>query len=169
MASWLAAQVPAITQNEAAGEFFADIRNAVDQIERAINRPIPDRFLGPCPSQLQDGLCDTTLMADRKAQEVTCPSCKIVHDVDAVERQLWERVDEWLLTPQEIHMIMEYFGEPVPASTIRRWKMEGRLVVRGWRDGKPRYWPGDVRRLRKRDTRAKTTATTSEVRYTGCC
>jgi predicted site-specific integrase-resolvase len=71
-----------------------------------------------------------------------------VHDVERVTAQLWSEVNEWLLTPSEICLVMEYFGEPIPASTIRRWKMEGKLRARGQRDGKPRYWPGDVRALR---------------------
>jgi hypothetical protein len=156
LAEWLANNVPAIANNEQAGQCYADIKQIVDDIERMINRPIPPRFVGPCPTLLDDGYtCDTSLMADRKATEVTCPQCKTTHNVEEVGQQLWERVGEWLLSTSEIHMVMEHLGEPVPAGTIRRWQSEGKLKPRGWREEKARYWPNDVRELRR--TRLKTT------------
>ena len=148
LALWLANNVNAIAADESAGAIFNDIQNAVDSIERMINRPIPPRYAGPCPTMTDNGPCDTALLADRKATEVTCPSCAITHDIETIESELWERVDEWLLSSSELHLVMEYFGEPVPASTIRRWRMEKRLNPRGFRDGKPRYWVKDVRTLR---------------------
>ena len=156
IALFLAANVGAIACDEQAGDCYADIRAAVDAIDRMINRPIPPRYCGPCPAVVGDAgeTCDTALLADRKATEVQCWSCHTLHDVDTIEQELWARVDEWLLSPSEITMVMDYFGEPVPPSTIRRWKMEGKLPIRGYRDGKPRYWSADVRRLRNGKTAA---------------
>ena len=149
LANHLAANVHLIARLETAGQCFNDIHNTIETIERMINRPIPDRFVGPCPTLLQDGRCGAALVADRKATEVLCRQCKITHDIETVEQGLWDTIDEWLLSSTEIHLVMEHFGCPIPASTIRRWRMEDRLPIRGWRNGKPRYWAKDVRDLRE--------------------
>lgn len=151
LALHLAANIHLLAKHESAGQAFQEIHHAVDTIDRVINRPVPARYCGPCPALLTDGSsCDTALLTDRKNSEVTCWSCKTLHNIDSIEAQLWERVDEWLLTPHEIHLVMEYFGEPLPPSTFRRWRASGRLQPRGHRDGKPRYWPKDIRALRNR-------------------
>ena len=159
IALWLADNTATIARDETAGDCYRDIKTIIDTIERVINRPIPDRFLGPCPAIIEnEHRCGHALTAPRDANEVNCRACKTVHNIDEITQRLWSEVNEWLLTPQEIHMVMEYFGEPVPASTIRRWKHEGRLQVRGWRDGKPRYWAGDVRTLRNTQPGKRMTA-----------
>jgi hypothetical protein len=89
-------------------------------------------------------------MAPRETTEIICTQCGTTHDIDDVTSRLWEDVNEWLLTPHEIVLVLDYFGEPIPERTLRHWRQTGRLQPRGYRDGKPRYWPGDVRTLRNR-------------------
>jgi len=152
-------QLGTIAKRPDAGLFMRDLHNARDTIERLINRPIPPRYCGPCPTITDDGnhcgtrdtrgrLQRTALLAPREATEVTCRECKTVHDIAEIEKQLWDEVGEWLLSPSEILLVMDYFGEPIPESTFRRWRQQRKIPVRGYRNGKPRYWPDDARKLR---------------------
>lgn len=157
----LCRQLDTIAKRPDAGQFMRDIKNAVQTIDSRINRPIPNRFCGPCPTLDANGNhCSTTdnrgkqqrtaLLAPREATEITCHNCKTLHNIAEIENQLWSEVGEWLLTPSEILKVMEHFGEPVPEATFRRWRKTRKLLPRGERDGEPRYWPADVRTLRNR-------------------
>lgn len=161
LARQLANKLHDIALRPDAGQFMRDITKAVQTIDTMINRPIPPRYCGPCPSPIiqVDGKpvrdssgqpCGTALLAAREATKVTCHECRTEHDIKEIEDTLWEGVGEWLLSPSEILMVMTYFGEPVAETTFRRWRATGKLQPRGQRDGKPRYWPADVRTLRNR-------------------
>lgn len=160
LARQLANKLHDIALRPDAGQFMRDITKAVQTIDTMINRPIPPRYCGPCPTLTNGEHCTiednrgkqqrTALLAPREATEITCHVCKTVHNIAEIEKQLWQDVGEWLLTPSEIMLVMTYFGEPVTETTFRRWRATGKLKPRGQRDGKPRYWPADVRTLRNR-------------------
>lgn len=149
-------QLNTIAKRPDAGQFMRDLSNARDTIERLINRPIPPRYCGPCPTITDNAnshnahgkVCGTALLASRDATEVQCSTCQTTHNIKEIEDQLWEAVNEWLLSPSEILMVMEYFGEPIPERTFRRWRHQRKIPVRGYRYGLPAYWPGDARTLR---------------------
>ena len=145
-AVWLASNVSAIACDEDAGMCWRVIRDVIDAIERMINRPIPPRYCGPCPA------CNTALKAARDDVEVVCPICRVTHNVERLERELWAGVDNWLLTHSEVLMVMAYRGDPVPERTLRHWRATGRLVPRGYRGEKPGYWLADVHALRNDKT-----------------
>ena len=145
-AIWLAHNVSAIACDENAGMCWREIKDAIDAIERMINRPIPPRYCGPCPA------CNTALKAARDDVEVMCPVCRVTHNVERLEQELWAGVDTWLLTHSEVLMVMAYRGDPVPERTLRHWRATGRLLPRGYRGEKPGYWLADVHELRNNKT-----------------
>lgn len=156
VALWLAQHVETVaaTRPDAAA-LYTDIDNAVHAIERIINRPIPPRFVGPCPTTVDHPLCrcarrhphqcGVRLMAKRTAIEVTCPNCRQTHNVEAIVARLLADVDHWRFAVNDILLIMELLDEPLPARTFRRWRKEGRIAIRGWqRPDNPDGTPGSI-------------------------
>lgn len=159
LARALAANIHNIARHQHAGQFLTELEHAVTAVDRTINRPIPPRYCGPCPTQQGGTHCGTrhertgelqrtALLAPREATQITCHTCGITHDIAEIERKLWDEVGQWLLTPAEILLVMDYFGEPIAESTFRRWRAKGKIPARGHRNGKPRYWIADIRPLR---------------------
>jgi hypothetical protein len=150
LAALLARNVNAIAHHDNAGQCFTDIRNTIDTIERAINRPIPPRFLGPCPTLVDAAECNTALTAGRDDREVRCPSCKSTHNVDDLLRRQVDRTRDMSFTIAELYgTIMPAVCEYIPMSTLRHWIVKDKLLPTGYdADGEPRFLLDDVRRLR---------------------
>jgi hypothetical protein len=156
MSTWLATNVSAIAADESAGLFFGEIKQAIEEIERCINRPVPDRFLGPCPSLLRDNygerICNTDLTAGPAEDHVQCPSCKTTHRVGELIDQRMRDAAAMSFTLSELfRTILPINREYVPLRTLQHWVMRGRLVPTGYdADGEPRFLLADVRELRDR-------------------
>ena len=184
-ALWLAQAVNSIACDEAAGELFDDVRTAIERIERVINRPVPPRFCGPCPSLItdhrncqgctqRDHVCNTRLMAKREAIEVRCPTCRATHTIDAIINRLLANVEHWRFTRDELigerngdwTGIMGLLEEPVSKSTFHRWVKDNALRQSGFRRldgglGLTRRSPDDLpvyRLSRVRDLRRQMSA-----------
>ncbi|WP_156671367.1 hypothetical protein [Mycobacterium sp. E1214] len=171
IALWLAEHVTALAADEGAGVAFREIAEIIKDIEKLVDRPAGRRFCGPCPSVLDDHdtmhthgrRCGTALLASRDATEVTCPTCKATHGIDALMAQLRADLDSWAFTWSEMmNLVLPMFGERIPTRTFRSWIATGKLQATGYRrsDGtfvfvrlastdKPAYRLGDVRRLRE--------------------
>ena len=97
LALHLAHNIHAIANHEHAGRCYHDIKNCIDNIENTINRPIPARFLGPCPTQLTDNygqrICNTQLTAARNDEHIQCPTCKTTHQVTELHDQQMRTTD----------------------------------------------------------------------------
>lgn len=150
LAVFLARQIPAIACDEAAGELYADVARAVADIERMINRPIPDQFCGTCTTMVDRQPCDLALYAPRDAIEVHCPKCKITHNIDALFEQTLSNSGDKSFTISELHRtILPAVREYVAPRTLQHWAARGRLVPTGYTaEGEPRFLLDDVRRLR---------------------
>jgi hypothetical protein len=166
---WLLQNVSAIAADEGAGECLRDITEALVRIEHAVNRPIPPRFIGPCPGADPEDdrrQCTTRLSARREAIEVTCRRCKSTHNVETLIKRLLADVDHWRFSRDEVLLIMDTLDERVPSRTFRRWRAEGKVKPSGFRNGtritisrhgeddEPLYRLSDVRKMRNRDTDA---------------
>ena len=149
-AEWLAHHVSAIAQDEAAAELFSDVRQAIDDIERMVNRPVPDQFCGVCDATFENAPCGNELYAARKDTEVVCPNCKTKHSVEKLFQQALDDSAEMSFTISELHRtILPAVREYVEPRTLRRWFVRGRLVPTGYdAEGEPRFLLADVRRLR---------------------
>jgi hypothetical protein len=153
-AEWLATHVSAIACDEAAGELFNDVKSVVEAIERAVNRPVPPRDLGPCPTMVNADRCPVKephhhphacafrLSAPRKATEVHCPSCKTTHRVRDLIDLLCNELEYWPLSSVEIlgsrtsdlPGALDYYGATLARSTFHYWRKHGMLTVRGYRN-----------------------------------
>jgi hypothetical protein len=166
-ARFLARHIPAIAQDEAAAELFADIKAAVESIERVVNRPVPARFLGPCPSLLNDNygehICNTELTTTRDAQTVQCTVCKATHYVEQLHEQQMRNTDAMSFTiVQLFRLILPINREYVPLRTLQHWAASGRLVPTGYEGDEPRFLLADVRELREAKAQKAPTGAAAE-------
>jgi hypothetical protein len=165
-AVFLSMRVSLIACREDAGVCFVEVKRAVEEIERAINRPVPPRRLGPCPTLVgHHKACATHLTAPRKATEVTCPECKTTHQVEYLMELLRHELLYWPLSSVEIlgsrtselPGALDYWNVNLATSTFHHWKKTN-LTVRGYRNkttlvimpvkenssDEPLYWLADV-------------------------
>ncbi|WND56996.1 hypothetical protein QQA43_00840 [Mycolicibacterium vanbaalenii] len=144
MAIWLAKHVHTIACDEAAGQWWAEIDTLVRAIERAIDRPEPDRFCGPCPTYIEHNRdnCGNLLYSRRNrwvaghltpVTEVHCRVCNTTHSIAVLIARLENRADVMRFTSAEILTIMQALETPVPERTWRRWRKEGRVKIRGYK------------------------------------
>lgn len=152
LAVHLANNIHILAKHEHAGQAFQEIHHAVDAIERLINRPIPPRFLGPCPTMVNAGhdngctnhhphTCATRLTADRKATTLTCPTCQTHHNTDELIRLMENYVAYEPYTSLELlgsrtsdlPGVLEQLNITIPRSTFHHWRKHGRLPIRGYR------------------------------------
>lgn len=167
MTTWLAQHVSAIAMHEAAGECASDIEDLRLAVERAINRREAPMFCGLCPTEVADDHakdcdkehpheCGTRLEARKKASSVTCPTCKATHDVETLQRKIFEDNADFGYTSGEIHTVMNAMGMAIGESTLRRWIARRELVPMNWHSGSPKYHLEDVRKLREKGQHATT-------------
>jgi hypothetical protein len=159
-ASFLARRVPLIACREDAGLCFMDVKRAVDDIERMINRPPPERALGPCPTWVTPAhdkdcqkthphQCTRALTAKMGVTEVICPHCHITHNVDRLLEQQLSDTDDKSFTMSELWKLMlPLLRLYVPLRTLQDWAARGRLMPTGYDQcGKPKFLLRDVREL----------------------
>jgi hypothetical protein len=162
----LSRRVPVIACREDAGQCFMEVKRAVEDIERAINRPIPPRRLGPCPTLVaHHQACATQLTAPRKATEVVCPECKMGYTVEYLVGLLREELLYWPLSSVEIlgsrtselPGALDYWNVNLASSTFHHWR-KTTLTARSYRNratlaikparendnDEPLYWLADV-------------------------
>lgn len=165
LAHWLARHADAIACDEAAGEIYADVKTAVDAIERVINRPESSRYCGPCPTLLEDqNQCRAGLFAKRDAVEIRCWKCKMTHNVEQLIGSALRSVGGLLYSAGEVQELMSQIGQPIPSRTWRYWRASGRIEARGWRGAEPMYWISDVQDLLAAKPQKVATGSAAEAR-----
>ena len=151
LALWLARNVSAIASDEGAAVCLREIKQIVEDIERVINRPVPPRFIGPCPTETgHRQRCGFALEARRDAESIICPDCKTAYNVADLSAQLRDELDDYSFTLAELdRQILPAVCEYVPSRTLRHWAATGKLQPTGWTDdGEPKYLLADVRELK---------------------
>jgi len=162
-ALFLSGRVGVIATREDAGTCFMDIKRAVDEIERAINRPIPPMVLGPCPAIVSDQRgtrgCGIALTATRKDVEVQCPSCKTVFNIERLLTQQLEDTADMSFTLSELYkLILPVMRQYVALRTLQDWVKRGKLIATGYAiNGEPRFLLSEVRKLRELKTQKNPT------------
>jgi hypothetical protein len=76
-------------------------------------------------------LCPAELYAIAGASTVTCPKCRVEHNLDARQDWLLGEVEDQLAHPALIARALSSLGRPITDSMIRGWKFRGRLIPHG--------------------------------------
>jgi hypothetical protein len=171
LARWLAQHVSAIAASEGAGQTFNEIHRFVGddrrdgEIGRLINRPVPMRVLGKCPTWIEDkqAICGTELSCRQDVVEVYCRVCRHTHNPDRLQLLLMKDLERKKITIKKILEVNRIQPEEyrIPESTLRDWRRDSKLKPRGYRrpDGRevitrhsaddvPLYLWADVQKLR---------------------
>jgi hypothetical protein len=153
--AWLARHADTIRLQEWAAEMAQDIKRAVDQGWRSVDRQEERYYAGPCGNQVNDPagyyVCPTVLWTRLESGTVRCPTCK--HTYDAHERRTWlldaaQDVEE---TASAIaSALSRMLRRRLTASTIRTWVTRGLLVSVGERGAAKLYRVRDVRKALER-------------------
>jgi hypothetical protein len=135
-ALWLSERVPAIAADEAAGQHYADVARLVTSIETLINKPIPMRFCGKCPTWIEDkrAICGTDLRCREDAPEVYCRHCRATHNPDRLQLLLQNDLERKDLTFDKI--LKANLTQPVEFQIkprmLRLWRQQGKLKVHAY-------------------------------------
>lgn len=177
-AAWMARHVGAIAASELAEDICGDVEGHLDDIVRIVNRPVPIRTLGKCPTWIdgRDGQpgqpCGRQLRAPAEDSEVYCARCKATHSVNRLLLARFAEAERELLTFDRLCKVnrMQPEGFQVPLRTLQQWRKTGALPPRGWMrpgglrgiawhgdDDQPLYLWADVRMLRSKRPQADTT------------
>jgi hypothetical protein len=170
-ALWLTEHVLAVAAGEDASQTYNEIHRLIGDeqrdgdIGRLINRPIPQKFLGKCPTwrEAERKICGMELQARADDIEVSCPRCRQTHNCNRLQLLMMNDLEREKMTVERILELNRLLPEEYRISerTLRRWRQHGKLKPRGWQrpdgsheisrhsdDDEPLYlWP-DVRKLR---------------------
>jgi predicted Fe-S protein YdhL (DUF1289 family) len=171
LAQWLTANVDALAGDEGAGVTFTEIYRFIGddkrdgEIGKVINRPIPTRTLGKCPTWIEEKrmACGVELSCRQGDVEVYCRGCRRTHNPDRLQLLLMKDLERKKISFDKILKANRIQPEEyqVPERTLRWWRQEGKLKPRGYRrpDGRevptlhsdedvPLYLWDDVAKLR---------------------
>jgi hypothetical protein len=158
MTQWLRSQISAVPIHPEAGRFYGDIKHAINRIESVINRPIPQKFLGPCPTWLERErkACGAELRTREDAVEITCRHCKRTHNCNRLQLLMVNDMEREKVTVDRLLKMNKFLPEEYRISerTLRHWRQHDKLKPCGQsEDGEPLYRWADVRRLRAENER----------------
>ncbi|MFD4459804.1 hypothetical protein [Nocardia sp. NPDC058480] len=135
---WMACQPMALRSHPSAGQLMAELSGALERLSSSIDRPVAQRYVGPCPTVLADGLqCRHDLRAERIAKRVRCRRCDSWHEVEQIEAIARSTAEDQLWPLADLLRVLDGVGAPVPRSTLYRWARQHRLEVRGWQHHGP--------------------------------
>lgn len=145
MARWLARQHAAIGAHPDAVAAVDELREAIRQGRRTIDRRPDAIYAGPCNQ------CERDLYARPGATLVRCRPCQLDYVVEQRRKWMLDWVTDMLGTATWVSMVATALGYKVPASTVRVWASRGRILIRGFEpsfhddgDPVPMYRVGDV-------------------------
>jgi len=144
-ARWLLASLDGLAGWDQAGRLVDEIRHAVSNAFKAIDRPPELLFAGPCRTEG----CGTAMDARPGDVRVCCPECGVEYEV--AERRRW-MVDAAAVRnvtkTQALSWVRLLMDREIPDGTWRSWRARGRLHVRGVNaSGQELFGFGDVRDL----------------------
>lgn len=125
MARWLLSHVEWLRHHRAGHEAVEEITSVVRQVRKAIDRPGPRIYVGPC------GECSTDMYGRPDSLSVKCRNCGEESDVN--ERWAWmlAQVNGKLVTAKEGAVLLSRFGLPVQQKTIDKWWERKRVTDHG--------------------------------------
>lgn len=143
LCGWLSTNISAIAAQEDADRCLIDVRDATTRIERAVNRPVPPRLCGPCPTVVEHHReCGNQLYARRDVIEVTCKTCRQTYRVEDLVIRLINQTAYMAFTiPELANVILPRLQERIPQRTLQDWHANGRMKPSGYRRSRGKTYP----------------------------
>lgn len=133
LSRWLAGHIVSVRQCQDAGELVDEVRYAIDQVRRAIDRPADLFYGGPCETCKHDLYCGADQHGRPAVSVIRCNDCGATYDT--TERRAWllKAAYDHIATATEIaQAVPSLYGQRIPVDTIRAWIGRGRLLPRAW-------------------------------------
>lgn len=131
IAAWLSHHAIAIASSESAGECFSEISDAVAACHRVIDRSPGRMYIGPCGDGRGDARCEADLYVTVGREEVGCPACGAIHDVEARRDQLQQAVRGILGTAAELARLLPWIlNAPITRKRITYYARKHMITER---------------------------------------
>jgi hypothetical protein len=144
LAAFLLDNLNTILTDPAAGMIADEIGYARNMAQRAIDKPEPRVYAGPCE------VCEMDMYARPSAAEVACknPDCGAIYPIEARRRWLLGKAEDQLLTAIGLSRALPgLLGQPLTADMVKGYARRGRLAQHPPLPKRPRdplYRVGDV-------------------------
>lgn len=126
-AIWLSEHTRDLRRHPAAAAMHEQIVDAVAAARNATDDHRPKSYKGPCPE------CGTGLYTDPGAPTTRCPRCRAQYVTADLDNENLDRARDTLVTIPEALRLLADLGQPVPRSTVYRWRTDRRITARGYR------------------------------------
>lgn len=130
-ARWLNTHIIDLAKTEEAETAADEITDTWKRAKKAIDRPEPQQFVGPCQST--GGLKCEGVYCKRGATTKTCGTCELVIDIPTVQAATQETMQDRLFAKPELREAMLMYGAPVTRQRLDNWIRRGRLIEHGGR------------------------------------
>lgn len=135
---WLLEVVESVRYMDTGPEIIDRIGWLHAELERAIDRSPVRIFAGPCRAEtlgedLWPACCVADLHARADRSSTRCETCGTVHDLIERRQHLADLIEDALVPLDEVMDALPLLVpgvRDIPASTVRGWRLRGRLVVR---------------------------------------
>lgn len=132
LVGWLATHIAYVRQCPDAAELVDEVRYAIDQVRRAIDRPPALFYGGPCDACNRDLYCGADDLGRPTVAVIQC-ACGRTYDTASRRDKLLAAAHDMLATATEIAQALpSLYGRRIPVDTIRSWINRGRLIPRAW-------------------------------------
>lgn len=147
VARWLLSHTLWLRHQRAGHEAIEEIKAAVDAVRKAVDRPAPRIYAGPCPD------CAKDMYGRPGAESVECRPCGVTYTVKVRVEWMRSELHGKLVTAREAIALLGRMGLPLSQKTIEKWYQRKRLTSGSDdRDGKRLYLFDDVWLLAAGDT-----------------
>lgn len=141
MAGWLLPITGWLRHADYGPEAIDEITAAVKQAKKAVDTPPSLAYVGPCE-------CGAAVYTKTGSPIGTCRECGTTWGVQEQREWLRKAAEDQLMTAAAIARATSRSGALVSPSTIRSWKVRGRIAPHGTdKDGYPLYRLGDALNL----------------------
>lgn len=131
-AAWLNRYRGGLAMCQDAAQAADEISDCHRRAMRAVDRPAPGEFVGPCQSATP-GITCPAVYCRQGQREITCRACDAVIDVPTVRAATEEEMRYRLFDRRELRTALTAFGYRIPRQTIDDWIRRGRLTTRAGR------------------------------------
>jgi hypothetical protein len=125
IARWLLSHTLWLRHQRAGHEAIEEIKAAVDAVRKAVDRPAPRIYAGPCPD------CAKDMYGRPGAEAVECRPCGVTYTVKVRVEWMRSELRGKLVTAREATVLLGRMGFALSQKTIEKWKQRERLVDHG--------------------------------------
>ncbi|MGW0805962.1 hypothetical protein [Nonomuraea sp. NPDC002799] len=148
MSRWMLGHVEWLRHHQAGADAVVEIRDAVRDVRRAIDRPSERVFAGTC------GTCGGSLYASQSARDAACRVClgpkgePVSYNVSARRSSMLASMADMHMAPPEAAFALSTLIGPIRADLIRTWAARDKLFPASVDEqGRNLYRLGDIAKL----------------------